>query len=254
MIRELTKIIQHRQLTSDIYSLWLYAPQIVVRTHPGQFIQLQISETFDPFLARPFSIADVKNNEIRIIYRIRGKGTYMLKKKIVGEYLNVFGPLGKAIEKPKHKKITLIAGGIGIAPLLYLAKCLKDKYEINLFYGTRTKKDLILLDEFKLLCQKISLATEDGTKGHKGLVTDLLDPIKLSQTTVFTCGPKLMLKKVQNLLWQNSQIKVFGFLEEMLGCGCGLCFTCAVRKKESSEGYYHICTDGPVFDLASIEL
>ncbi|MEO0092476.1 MAG: dihydroorotate dehydrogenase electron transfer subunit [candidate division WOR-3 bacterium] len=254
MIRERTRIIQHQHLTPEIYSLWLSAPKIAQHSKPGQFLQLQISETFDPFLARPFSIADVQTDKVRIIYRIRGKGTNMLKTKKVGEYLSVLGPLGKAIEKPKYKKITLIAGGIGIAPLLYLAKCLKDKYEINLFYGTRTKKDLILLDEFKLLCRKISLATEDGTKGHRGLVTDLLDSNKLSQTTVFTCGPKLMLKKVQNLLWQNSQIKVFGFLEEMLGCGCGLCFTCAVRKKESSEDYYHICTDGPVFDLSSIEL
>ncbi|MCX7785080.1 MAG: dihydroorotate dehydrogenase electron transfer subunit [candidate division WOR-3 bacterium] len=259
MLREQTKIIQHQQLAPEIYSLWLLAPKIAQRTKLGQFVQLQISATIEPFLPRPFSIADVKDNKIRIIYRLRGKGTNILKQKTTGDYLWLFGPLGKPLSgerivNPKCQTIIICAGGIGIAPLLYVAKSLKDKYLLSLFYGAKSKSELILLDEFKSLCAEIFLATEDGSEGKKGLVTDLLDLTRLSATTMFTCGPIPMLKKIQQFLLENPLLEIYGFIENMMGCGCGLCFTCAIKKKTEMESYFHLCTDGPVFNLATIEL
>lgn len=235
--------------------MWLKCPQIARTAKPGQFVQIAVNDSYEPFLSRPLSIADTTNNTIRIIYRVIGKGTEILKAKKDGETLLILGPLGKAITPVKNKNIVLCAGGLGIAPLLYLAKNLKKNNNLILFYGARNESELILLKEFKPLCDKIFLSTDDGSKGRKGFVTDILfsaHDILANAYCLYIAGPSEMIKKISNYKFRLSHLKLFGFLEERMGCGCGICFGCAVKKR--GNGYLRVCTDGPVFDLSKVAL
>jgi len=256
MIRESAKIYNIKKVTPEIYSIWLNAPKIAKQTKPGQFIQTQVSDAIEPFLCRPLSIADVQNNKLRIIFRVRGKGTELLKEKQEGEFLQLLGPLGNPVKPIKGKHIILCAGGIGIAPLLLLAKNFSKSNKLYLFFGARNKQELILLNEFKPLCENIYLTTDDGSAGRKGVITDLLfEKIQYRTSNIqylFTAGPTDMIKKIANFQLPITNLKLFGFLEERMGCGCGICFTCGVKRKD--DGYFRVCTDGPVFDLSEIEL
>ncbi|MCX8014541.1 MAG: hypothetical protein N2748_00845, partial [candidate division WOR-3 bacterium] len=118
MIREPAELKDRELLGPDLYSFWLNAPKIAAKAKPGQFVLVQITELLEPFLSRPMSIADVDTKQIRIIFRVRGKGTVLLKDKCQRELIYLFGPLGKPVKLVKNKKIVLCAGGVGIAPLL----------------------------------------------------------------------------------------------------------------------------------------
>jgi dihydroorotate dehydrogenase electron transfer subunit len=256
MVRELAKIYNIKRLAPEIYSMWCTSPIIAKQTKPGQFVQVQIKDSFEPFLCRPISIADAQDNKLRMIFRVRGKGTKLLIEKKVKECIYLLGPLGDPIPSIKGKNIILCAGGVGIAPLLFLAKKLAKNNKLYLFFGAKNKSELILLNEFKQLCEEIFLTTDDGSQGKKGFVTDLLfnnirhRPFDFQY--LFTAGPVEMIKKISNFKFPISNLKLYGFLEERMGCGCGICFTCGVKKKDG--GYFRTCTDGPVFDLSLIEL
>ncbi|MEO0083331.1 MAG: dihydroorotate dehydrogenase electron transfer subunit [candidate division WOR-3 bacterium] len=247
---ELAEIKRCECLGQNIYSFWLNTCKIAIQAKPGQFILVKFNNTTDPFLGRPMSIADVRNHQLRIIFRVRGKGTALLKNKKPGEKIQLFGPLGKPVKKIKNKKVILCAGGIGIAPLLYLARKIYQNNKLYLYFGAKTKSELMLLDEFKNMCQKIYQATEDGSSGYHGFITDLLTNVdSINPDVLFVSGPIGMLKTISTI---KLKIKCYAFLEERMGCGCGICFSCAVKKK--NHGYLRVCTDGPVFDLADIEL
>jgi dihydroorotate dehydrogenase electron transfer subunit len=255
VIRKQAIVYRNEKIGPGIYSMWLKCPQIAKIAKPGQFVQVAVNDSYETFLCRPLSIADKTDNKIRIIYRVIGKGTEILKAKKDGETLSVLGPLGKAITPVKNKNIVLCAGGLGIAPLLFLAKNLRKSNNLILFYGARNESELILLKEFKPLCDKIFLSTDDGSKGKKGVITDILFPaqdILANAYCLYIAGPSAMIKKISNYKFNISNLKLFAFLEERMGCGCGICFGCAVKKK--GNGYLRVCTDGPVFDLFQIEL
>jgi dihydroorotate dehydrogenase electron transfer subunit len=248
------EIIKYERLAPSIYSIWLRASVITRQTKPGQFVMLALNERSDPFLARPLSIADIHKDRLRLIYRVVGKGTCLLQKKKIGESLYLLGPLGKPIKLIKHKNISLCAGGLGIAPLLTLAKKLSMHNKLHLYYGARTKHELILINEFRSLCDKIYLTTDDGSKGEKGLITKcMLRQISSNCQYLYAAGPLPMLKEISDIKFQISNMKRYVFLEERMGCGCGICFGCGVKKRGQS-GYLRTCTDGPVFDLNEIEL
>ncbi len=252
MIRQISKVYKTEKLSANIYSVWLISPVIAKQSEPGQFVQIQVSDSTEPFLCRPLSIADVNKNKIRIIYRIIGKGTALLKEKKIGDNLSVLGPLGKPAPLVKNKNVILCAGGVGIAPLLFLAKRLSKNNRLSLYFGAKTKQELVLLDELRPLCKSIYLTTEDGSKGKKGLITDWLlqsNMLVCKQTILYAAGPLAMLKQIRSKV---TNIKIYGFLEERMGCGCGICFCCGVKKKDG--GYLRVCALGPVFDLSEIEL
>lgn len=254
MKRTRAEIIEHTKLAPAIYSIWLNSPEITQTLEPGQFVMVTINEHQEPFLPRPLSIADTKSGNLRIIYRVVGKGTRLLQEKKAGENLYLLGPLGKPARPVKNKKIALCAGGLGIAPLLFLAKKLSRHNKLNLYFGARNKNELILLEEFKPLCEKIYLATDDGSQGRKTMVADLLfSNIKPDTQYLYAAGPLPMLKEISKIKYEKSNIKRYVFLEERMGCGCGICFGCGVKKRDQSA-YLRTCTDGPVFDLNEIEL
>lgn len=242
-------------LSKGIIAFFFKAPEISQIALPGQFINIRVKPDFDPFLRRPFSIADKDKNGILIVFRIRGIGTEILSNYKEGDELDIIGPLGKPISEPSGASIEmryfLIGGGVGIAPLLFLARSLYKKNTVKLFLGAKTKTEIILLDEFRkfLKPSQIEIATEDGTMGKMGTVVNLIQQSTRDRRScaLFACGPKPMLKVLSTKL-EN----LYGFLEEPMGCGMGICFGCAVKKK--SGGYLRFCQEGPVVDLSTVVL
>jgi len=249
------KIKQRINFSQEIIGFWVTAENISRHAKIGQFIHIKVADNTNLILRRPFSIADVKNQDLFFIFRVVGKGTLLMSKLSKNDELDILGPLGKPIEIPQEKNILILGGGLGIAPLYFLTKNLK-KNRKNLFVilGAKNSKELILKEAFKKLKpEKLIFYTEDGTYGKKGKVPDSITLIFEEEKidVVYTAGPIAMLKKVK-LLLENKAIKVYGFLEERMACGVGLCYVCAVPKKDG--GYFHLCEEGPCLSLKEIKL
>jgi len=218
-----------------------------------------------PFLPRPFSIHRliVKNDEfsgIEILYKVVGKGTKKLSETEKGNNLDLFGPLGKGFTIfDEHECINLVAGGIGVAPMLFLALKLKEKGKdmsrCRMFLGGRSKDDIICRDEFLTAGMPVHITTDDGSAGDSCLVTHPfeIEVQKHLPDIVYACGPAGMLKCVAGIAEKYNifcQISV----ETMMDCGMGVCLGCAIEQKDKSKGYKHVCVDGPVFDSRTINL
>lgn len=214
---------------------------------PGQFFQVGVGNGLDPFLNRPISVASYRRNKLLLIIKIVGRGTRILSEKNEGESLALLGPLGKGI-RPKKKKSLLLAGGIGVAPLYFLAEYLnKMRTNFTFLYGTKTPDDFILKRNIIMLAKESIFITEQGFRKKKTVVSAVKE-IDLSDYEVaYTCGPKEMLIELQKL---NLSIPIYAFCEDFLGCGCGLCLGCAIRYRGT---YKRICEDGPVFELGEID-
>ncbi|MHB8154759.1 MAG: dihydroorotate dehydrogenase electron transfer subunit [Candidatus Omnitrophota bacterium] len=243
------KILLQIRIKDNYWYCELNAPQVAKLALPGQFINIRVSDNLDPLLRRPISICGVSKTKIKIFYEAVGKATEILAQKKKGELLDIMGPLGKGFDyrhlvKSKKAKNILIAGGMGVAPLVFLAEKLKLSKPLVLI-GAKSKKQILCLQEFKALGCTVKLATDDGSVGFKGRVTDLLR-IVLEQTKplgLFSCGPHPMLKAVAQIAGEhkiNAQLS----LEEHMACGIGACLGCVVATK---AGYKTVCKDGPVF-------
>ncbi len=250
-------ILNNKEFAPGYFLMELASSEIAKNSSPGQFLHIRCSQNHNPLLRRPFSIHRViyeksRPKSIKILYRIVGKGTYYLSQRKKGERIDCIGPLGKGFELPKSE-IILVAGGIGIAPLLFLAERIK-KSQINVFLGAKTKDELLCIKELKNLGADIYIATEDGSSGYKGLVSTLLKN-KLSSvvcrlsSVVYACGPKGMLKEVA-LLSKEHEIPCQVSFEQFMGCGIGICNACVISTK---HGYKKVCKDGPVFSSEEID-
>ncbi|MBI3990991.1 MAG: dihydroorotate dehydrogenase electron transfer subunit, partial [Candidatus Omnitrophica bacterium] len=209
----------------------------------------------DPLLRRPFSIFSIKNDTIEILYKVVGKGTLLLSRRSKGEKLDILAPLGNGFSIPQDGgDFILVAGGMGIAPLYALAEKLSraGKGKVALVIGACNKNHILAENDFKELGIKVIVATEDGSKGCNGKVTDVLKGRRFtasitSSVTVFSCGPYPMLKAVSG--WAEKH----GFpcqvsLEPHMGCGIGACLSCVVKLK-ADNGFKNVCAckEGPVF-------
>ncbi|HNW38810.1 MAG TPA: dihydroorotate dehydrogenase electron transfer subunit [Candidatus Omnitrophota bacterium] len=244
------KLILNHKITGNYWHLEFESGLIARLARPGQFINIRLTDGCEPLLRRPISIHRVKASKVGIMYEVLGKGTQVLSAKQPGEFLDVIGPLGNgftyssAATKPVLKKNILIAGGMGVAPLVFLAEKLKLSKPLVLL-GARSKKQLLCLPEFKALGCTVKLATDDGSAGFKGRVTDLLNLV-LEQTEargLFSCGPHPMLAAVARIAREN-KITAQLSLEEHMACGIGACLGCVVA---TGAGYRSVCKDGPVF-------
>jgi len=264
-------VIQARELCAGVFSLWLEAADIAQRVRPGQFLNVKVSNGFDPLLRRPISVCDVERNRLRLVFRVVGRGTAMLGRARAGDELDVLGPLGRPAPELHHKDILLCGGGIGTAPLLFLARRFKPANRLQVVLGARTKAELLLVKEFRALGAQVALATDDGSAGYEGMVTELVEdelrsqnpdcrtqksgnrksPIANRQSTpvVFACGPRPMLA---DLVKRLDPIPVWGFVEERMGCGTGICYCCALPKK--GGGHVRFCEEGPVVRLNEVVL
>ncbi|MEO0095450.1 MAG: dihydroorotate dehydrogenase electron transfer subunit [candidate division WOR-3 bacterium] len=244
MIKHRIQILKKEWLSPNIFSIECDLPHI--NPTPGQFLQIQITDYFDPLLNRPISIADYDRGRLLMIIKVVGKGTRILAEKKVGDELIVFGPFGKRLNI-LDKKSLIIAGGIGVAPLYFLARKLQSrKIDFTFVYGARTPVELVLKKELQRITNKVIFITEKGSK-KRGTAISVLQEIDLSKYEIgYACGPKPMLKELKAM---DLKFPIYAFCEDFLGCGAGLCLGCAI---EYYGVYKRICEDGPIFELKGL--
>lgn len=244
-LTEQGKVLSNKEIAKGIFDLRLYAPAISKQARAGQFVNVLCGG--DAYLRRPISICDATEEELRLIYQVKGVGTSELSTKKEGDELNILGPLGNWFHGDKENAL-VIGGGIGTYPLFKLCKTL-DNPQVVL--GFRTKELVTLEEEFSAISSDVTIMTDDGTYGTKGFVTDQMKKIiaEHSIKTVYACGPKPMLRAVTELGKQLG-VRVQVSLEERMGCGIGACLVCACKiKKKKGDGweYAHVCKNGPIF-------
>jgi len=225
---------------------------------PGQFIMLAPGPGEEPYLKRPLSVLHADRQSVHVLVKDAGRGSRLLLNQPPGVTLAAVGPLGNCFPRPleRHRRVVLAGGGVGVPPLLFYARSLGDEGfagETAACLGARTRDLLLLLPEFTAVCTEVLCATDDGSLGRKGLVSDAvriaLDGQDPGGVLVLCCGPTPMMKAVATLC-VGAGIDCLVSLEEFMACGTGLCMGCAVHTRQ--RGYLRVCTDGPVFEAADI--
>ncbi|MDE6435660.1 MAG: dihydroorotate dehydrogenase electron transfer subunit [Lachnospiraceae bacterium] len=243
---------QQESLARDIYSLVLSAPEITREARAGQFVSLY-SRDGSKLLPRPISLCEVEQEKglIRLVYRIAGFGTREFSKLQAEDTIEVMGPLGNGFDK-KHKKAILIGGGIGIPPMLELAKELTCEKSIVVGFRDET----FLMEDLEKY-GNVYVASEDGKTGVQGNVLDAIREYGIEGDIIYACGPTPMLRAVKEYAVTND-IDAQLSLEEKMACGIGACLACVCQSKEvdghSNVHNKRICKDGPVFDAREVEL
>lgn len=240
-----SKIIINEEISPGIFKMVVEDKNSV---KPGQFYMLKINGATT--LPRPISICEKDNETITFVYAVIGKGTEEFSKLNSGEYINLTGPLGNGFNiEEKLGKVALVCGGIGTAPMLLLARKLREKYsdmKLDLFAGFRD--DIYLIDKLNDYVNECNVSTNSGKHGHKGFVTDLLKAEEYD--TVLCCGPEIMMKKVVDMC-KKAGTKVYVSMEKHMACGVGACLVCTCKTKDGNK---RTCKDGPVFDGNYVEL
>ena len=254
-VKMTAKVVSQQALTDDIFSMWIQADEIAGAAVPGQFISVYTKDT-GKLLPRPISLCQVdkEKGQLRIVYRVVGAGTSQFSGYQAGDDIEIMGPLGNGfpLERAAGKKVFLIGGGIGIPPMLELARQLDCEKQAVLGY----RDVLFLNDEFEKFSD-VYVATEDGSAGTKGNVLDAIRENGLKADVIFACGPTPMLRALKAYA-EEHEIECWLSLEEKMACGIGACLACVCQSKEV-DGHSHvhnkrICKDGPVFDAQEVEL
>ena len=235
-------------LNQSFYKLKLKATKALPEIKAGQFVEVQINSDSKVLLRRPISINDVdyQTNELSLIIQTVGQGTKELAKISEGEEVNLIYPLGNGFSL-KGEKTLLIGGGVGIAPLLYLAKKFQEKgVKADVLLGFRSQEQMIALDEFEK-CANVYISTQDGSRGEKGLVTEH-SIFAQTHDVIYTCGPTPMMKAISENALKNN-IECYASLENKMACGIGACLCCV---QNTTEGHKCTCTEGPVFNAKDI--
>ena len=230
------KILENTQVTDTVYRMVV---ETATRPEPGQFYMLKGWGDEGPLLARPISVCDADGRTVTFLYEVRGKGTRLLSKLRAGEQLELTGPVGHgfAIERVRGK-VAVVTGGIGFAPMVYVAKSLKD-CQVDFFAGFRDAS--YQLELVRPYVQRVAVATDSGAEGQKGFVTDLFDPADYD--FVLTCGPQVMMEKLAKAC-MASGTTCYVSLERHMACGVGACLGCTCQ---TTAGAKCVCKDGPVF-------
>lgn len=257
--KERASVLKQACIAPGIYDMWIDTA-LAKEAKPGQFINIYPKDK-SALLPRPISIceADRENNRLRIVYRKAGKGTGEFSAYEEGEGIDILGTLGNGfpLEKAEGKKCFLMGGGIGIPPILQLAKDLKAAgvTEIDIILGYRDN-DLFLSEDLKRY-GKLFIATEDGSVGSKGNVMNAIEENGLKGEIIFACGPMPMLRAIKKFA-EDNEMEAYISLEERMACGVGACLGCVcktVHKDAHSQVHNaRICTDGPVFDAKEVDI
>jgi dihydroorotate dehydrogenase electron transfer subunit len=253
-IQNTYKVISNEKLSPQYWRMAFDAPDIVREVKPGQFVHIRTDDQgLQPFFRRPFSVYRAQKY-VEIFYDAIGPGTKLLSLKKKGDMLDVLGPLGTPFIMPPEgmKQVVMIAGGIGVAPMLILSDILKmKKYDLVLFFGGRDRGHVYPMQEFKDNGVKVHIATDDGSVGIKGRVSVFFDKIQKNsgQTFIYTCGPNPMMKAVQTFAAEH-RLPGQAACEEIMACALGACLGCSIETK---HGFKTVCYDGPAFNLDEVK-
>jgi len=272
MKQTLCSVASNVEVMPGIHLMLIEAPDIAVAAQPGQFITVRCG---DFTLRRPFSVHQVSSREIALLFKVAGKGALWLSQRQKLDRIDILGPLGRGFSiEPGARNLLLVAGGIGIAPLVFLMQCASSQNQITLIHGANTAAQLYSFSSTSKRRSKLSLlpkgvqfipVTEDGSKGKKGMATDIMPDFLDWANQVYACGPVDMYKAMaltlnssplkgeekgegeqqSNLKLRKSQVS----LEVRMGCGFGACYSCTINTK---KGLKQVCRDGPVFELDDI--
>jgi dihydroorotate dehydrogenase electron transfer subunit len=258
---ERARIVSQEEVYENTYLMWLSCPPVARSASPGRFLMIHCADSHDPLLARPMSFhrfrlsepqntraTDAKERQFAILYDVRGRGTALLATRRTGDCLSVFGPLGKGYAlNLQTQNVLLVAGGLGVAAVVSLAdEAVAAGKQVTLLQGARDSSRLMPAD---LLPREVEVAsaTDDGSAGFHGYVTDLLPKYLPWADQVFACGPNPMFAAMAQVMRQEQSRKpVQALLEERMGCGTGVCYGCAVFTR---KGVRLVCKDGPRFEL-----
>lgn len=273
------EILENRQLAKDTYLVRFAAPEIARQITPGQFVMLRLAGFNDPLIGRPLALYDTYGpdsnpDSLSVVYLVKGKLSTRLATALAGQKLEVWGPLGNGFLPQPTEHLVLVAGGIGQTPFLAVAQEAlgRRRYgspqreggfakRVTFCYGARSADYLTSIEDFDRLGVNVRIATDDGSRGHHGLVTDLVRKTlaedgssNAGKTRILCCGPEPMMEAVSHLaseLGVPCQVS----LETPMACGIGICFTCVakVRDERGEWDYKRTCVEGPVFDAAKIE-
>lgn len=257
IIQDRMKVTGQQKIAENVFEMKLSGKLVGDITSPGQFVHIRVSDSFEPLLRRPISIASIneKENEMTIIYRAEGRGTSLLSMKKAGDEVDVLGPLGNGFPvdatAPGETAI-LIGGGIGVPPLYELSKQLTAKGVTCIHVlGFQTADVSFYEEEFTRLGETY-IATVDGTKGREGFVTNVMEAIGDGFSTYYSCGPMPMLNAVQTAYAGK---KGFLSFEQRMGCGIGACFACVCETTDKTDKeYVKVCSDGPVFPAGVVSI
>lgn len=251
-VQEVCPILHKEQLNPTTFSFVVRSETAVQRMKPGQFANLLAD---GKTLRRPISVCDFDAAEgwVRFVFEVRGEGTAILSRKAEGDSLDLLAPLGNGFPVEPSERAVFVGGGIGVPPLLGASKACGGRATVLL--GFRSGSAAILADDFRHNGADVRIATDDGTLGHHGFVTELLEA-RLDEApcdAVYACGPKPMLRLTAAAA-EKRGIRCLVSLEERMACGIGACLGCAckVRQEDGSETYRHVCKNGPVFDSREV--
>jgi len=242
---------ENLKLSPDLYRLSFDFPDLARTLQPGQFFQVQINKETDPFLRRPFTVYRIEGDTVQVLYEIVGKGSAILAEKQAGDWLKIMGPLGKPFSEDDGGRINVvIGGGLGIAPFIYLAQKIRVDHFLM---GARTAQGLLPQSELGPLWDKRHYATNDGSEGVKGFVTECLKKVIEACPTpeklyLYVCGPRPMMKAVIAMAKQYG-VRGEASVDERMACGVGACLGCVVP---TDKGYKTACQEGTVFTFEEL--
>jgi dihydroorotate dehydrogenase electron transfer subunit len=275
-VQSSVEVVENIRVARDTHRVRFRNPELAARALPGQFLMLRIAGGSDPLIGRPLAIYNViqdandKPDAIDVIYLVKGRLTSRLKEFQPGQRLDVWGPLGNGFEPIPTKHLVMVAGGIGQTPFVCLAKeylglqifggpsrVAARCERVTLCYGGRSADLLAGVEDFKRLGVDVRIATDDGSFGHHGLVTDLLSQVLAESNDscqVVCCGPEPMMEAVTKVA-SAAGVPCRVSLETPMACGIGICFSCVAKVRDESGDwdYKRTCVDGPVFDAELIE-
>jgi dihydroorotate dehydrogenase electron transfer subunit len=263
-------ILSNVEVSPGYWRMRMTAPPEFAAATPGQFVMVRVSGSIDPLLRRPFGIYDVGTYTpvqsgavpqpyLEMLYRVVGKGTALLATLHETDLLDVLGPLGKGFDPgATDEEKLIVGGGVGLAPLYLLAKELVKESKVRLFAGGRTRDDILCITEFERLGVECYTATEDGSLGECGLVTEALMRRLVAlkgKATIYACGPHGMLNAIAAIAAERN-IPCQVSLEGYMACGVGACLGCVTPgQNHSSEtpDFRCVCTEGPVFESGELK-
>lgn len=269
MILATGEVLSHKKYGEHFHSLTIVAPEIGASIRPGQFVTVACGESRANILRRPFSVYRVHKrggwaSTIELVFDIRGSGTKYLSELRGHSTVDLLGPLGRGFQLPKRRAhCLLVGGGIGATPLFFLADELRNEgHRVDVILGARNVGLLLNPIEVRRVSSVSVTTTEDGSTGETGRVTDVLvETIERCGTEIiYTCGPHPMLAAVSAIAVEH-KVPVQVAVEELMGCGYGVCMSCVIplrgkKRKDAPEEdgvvYARSCTEGPVFNGASV--